>query len=113
MTQSSIICGRVTRIGYYRDTLPLLVISILKREAALLPWQDGERVPVPLSMNGEIYLAGIRSTLRSTRITISPDLVDRSGNSIRLTDLLLQHNIQQRATVALCWECDNKRLSLL
>ncbi len=112
MTQSPIIHGRVTRVGYYRDTLPLLVISILKEEAAQLPWQDGERVPVPLSMNGETYRAGIRSTLRSFNIIISPDLIDRVGNPVRLTDLLLPHNIQQKVTVKLLWETDRQIILL-
>jgi hypothetical protein len=80
--------GTVTRIGYYRDSLPKLVITVKKSDSTALPFRDGERVPMPFIINGECYTAGIRSTNRSATVMISPDLNDADCNPVRLTDLL-------------------------
>lgn len=93
--------GKVTKIGYYSDTLPKLVITIPKSNASELPLRERERMNLPLAMNGETYHAGIRTTTKAKTLTICPDLLDATGNEIRLTDLLLRDNIQQKATVVL------------
>jgi hypothetical protein len=62
MTDQLTIIGRVTRIGYYRDTLPKLVITIRKEAASGIQINDGERRQVTLSINDETYLTGIRTT---------------------------------------------------
>ena len=80
--------GTVTRIGYYCDSLPKLVITVKKSDSTALPFRDGERVPMPFIINGECYTAGIRSTNRSATVMISPDLNDADCNPVRLTDLL-------------------------
>ena len=80
--------GTVTRIGYYRDSLPKLVITVKKSDSSALPFRDGERVPMPFIINGECFTAGIRSTQCSTTVMISPDLNDADCNPVRLTDLL-------------------------
>jgi len=101
MTTTQTITGKVTRLGYYRDTLPKLVITIPKSAAGGLSISESERVDLQVSMNGKTYRAGIRTTPKAKVLTICPDLLDAAGNEIRLTDLLLRHNIQQKSTVAL------------
>lgn len=80
--------GTVTRIGYYRDTLPKLVITVKKNDSSVIPFRDGERVAMPFIINGECFTAGIRATNRSATVMISPDLNDSESNPVRLTDLL-------------------------
>jgi hypothetical protein len=101
MTPDHCISGRVTKVGYYRDTLPKLVVTIPKNDAGGLSIDVGERVDLQLYLHGETYHAGIRTTPNARTLTICPDLLNVSGSEIRLTDLLLQHNIQQKATVTL------------
>jgi len=83
-----VVPGTVTRIGYYRDSLPKLVITVKKSDSMALPFCDGERVSIPFIINGECFTAGIRTTNRSTTVMISPDLEDEACNPVRLTDLL-------------------------
>lgn len=80
--------GTITRIGYYGDSLPKLVITVKKSDTLPIPFQDGERVPIPFVINGECFTAGIRTTNRSATVMISPDLNDSDSNLVRLTDLL-------------------------
>lgn len=80
--------GTVTRIGYYSDTLPKLVITVKKNDSLAIPFRDGERIPVPFAINGKCFIAGIRTTTRSATVMISPDLNDSEQNPVRLTDLL-------------------------
>jgi len=94
--------GTVTRIGYYRDSLPKLVITVKKSDSTALPFRDGERVSMPFIINGECYTAGIRSTNRSATVMISPDLNDADCNPVRLTDLLYY----------LGWNGKNSRIEL-
>jgi hypothetical protein len=79
--------GNVTRIGYYGDTLPKLIITI-RKEDAYIPFSDGNRIPVPFVINGMQYTAGIRSTKRSGTVMICCDLFDADLKSVRLSDLL-------------------------
>lgn len=85
---SAVLIGTVTRIGYYRDSLPKLVITVKKNDSMAIPFRNGERVPMPFIINGECFTAGIRSTNRSATVMISPDLNDSESNPVRLTDLL-------------------------
>jgi len=84
----AVVPGTVTRIGYYRDGLPKLIITVKKSDSQTLPFRDGERVPMPFIINGACFTAGIRSTERSATVMISPDLNDADSNPVRLTDLL-------------------------
>lgn len=87
MVLPAVVPGTITRIGYYRDCLPKLVITVKKNQWAL-PFREGERVSMPLVINGERFTAGIRSTPRSAIVMISPDLDDVDSNPVRLADLL-------------------------
>ncbi len=89
------ITGTVTRIGYYGDTLPQLIIKTRKEDSGLLPYQVGERVIIPLVVNGVHYLAGIRTTVRSTTVMVCPDLNDSTGASVRLVDVLFSQGWTQ------------------
>ena len=80
--------GTVTRIGYYRDTLPKLIITVKKNDSLAIPFRDGERIPFPFVINGKCFTAGIRTTNRSATVMISPDLDDAEQNPVRLADLL-------------------------
>jgi len=80
--------GTVTRIGYYRDTLPKLIITVKKNDSLAIPFRDGERIPFPFVINGKCFTAGIRTTNRSATVMISPDLNDAEQNPVRLADLL-------------------------
>ena len=80
--------GTITRIGYYRDALPKLVITLKKNDSLGMPFRDGERIPVSFVINGRCFTAGIRTTNRSATVMISPDLNDSEQQPVRLTDLL-------------------------
>lgn len=97
-----VLMGTVTRIGYYRDTLPKLVITVKKNNLLSIPFRNGERVPMPFVINGECFTAGIRTTNRSATVMISPDLNDVECNPVRLTDLLYN----------LGWDEKNSRIEL-
>ena len=84
----AVLVGTVTRVGYYRDTLPQLIITVRKEEAMAIPFRNRERVPVPFVINGKRFAAGIRTTNRSATVMICPDLNDAERNPARLTDLL-------------------------
>jgi len=88
MLLPAVVPGTVTRIGYYHDSLPKLVITVKKSDSTVLPFRDGERVAMPFIINGECFTAGIRSTQRSATVMISPDLNDADCNPVRLADLL-------------------------
>ena len=86
--RSSVMHGTVTRVGYYRDSLPKLVITVKKNGSLPIPYQDGERVPITFVIRGKCFTAGIRTTNHSTTVMISPDLNDAESKPVRLTDLL-------------------------
>ena len=85
---SSVMHGTVTRIGYYRDSLPKLVITVKKTGLLPIPYQDGARFPITFVIKGKCFTAGVRSTNHSATVMISPDLNDAESNPVRLTDLL-------------------------
>lgn len=88
--------GKVVKVGYYRDTLPLLVINIKKEDAETLPFKVGERVPIPFVVNGQRYMAGLRATARSANVMICSDLIDGGSNAVRLVDVLYSAGWTQR-----------------
>lgn len=98
----AVIIGTVTRIGYYGDSLPKLVITVKKDDSLPIPFRDGERVPIPFVIKGECFTAGIRTTNRSATVMISPDLNDSDCNPVRLTDLLYDFG----------WNGKNSRIEL-
>jgi len=83
--------GTVTRIGYYRDTLPKLIITVKKEELVDIPLREGERLPVPFIIDGRHFTAGVRTTRLSRTVMICPDLNDSDQNVFRLADLLYCH----------------------
>jgi hypothetical protein len=85
---SATFTGTVTRIGFYQDTLPKLIITVKKHGLLALPFRNGERVPVTLAIDGKRFTAGVRTTDRSATVMISPDLNDAEQNPVRLSDLL-------------------------
>jgi hypothetical protein len=87
----AVLLGTVTRVGYYRDTLPQLIITLKKDEALAIPFREGERVPVPFVINGNRFMAGVRTTSRSATVMICSDLNDAELNPARLSDLLFDH----------------------
>lgn len=80
--------GTVTRIGYYNDTLPKLVISFPKVAGDFSWLSPGERHPVTLKTVDNQYTAALRTTLKSSTVAISPDLIEISGRQVRLVDIL-------------------------
>jgi hypothetical protein len=93
------IAGKVTSIGFYRDSLPKLVIVMPSENIS--EWQPGKRIPIKLEHAGACYNAGVRVDAKGTKATISPDLTDCNDQPVRLCDLLLAHNITRRMTVRL------------
>jgi hypothetical protein len=89
------ITGKVTKIGYYFDALPKLIIAFRKEDAGLLPYRTGERVVIPLAIDGERFKAGIRTTARSATVMLCPDLVDATGDTVRLIDVLFSQGRTQ------------------
>lgn len=88
------VLGKIAKVGYYRDTLPLMIITIKKEDAGCFPYREGDRISVPFVIDGQLYIAGIRTTARSATIMICSDLMDKELNTVRLADLLLS---QRRA----------------
>lgn len=84
----SAVLGTVTCVGYYRDTMPQLIITVKKQEARAIPFREGERVPVPFIIKGDRFVAGIRTTIRSATVMICPDLSSGEEATVRLVDLL-------------------------
>lgn len=83
-----ILLATVTKIGYYWDSLPKLVLTVKKSDSSVIPFREGKRVAIPFRINGKCYTAGVRTTNRSATVMISPDLNDAESNLVRLTDLL-------------------------
>jgi len=94
----AVLLGTVTRIGYYRDTLPKLVITVRKDDSLAIPFREGERLPILFVINGKCFIAGIRTTNRSATVMISPDLNDAEHNPVRLTDLLYNCGWDEKST---------------
>jgi hypothetical protein len=90
-----LLVGTVTRIGYYGDTLPKLIITVKKGEVAGIPFREGERISLPFVIRGQTYTAGVRTTQRSTTVMVCPDLSDAAGSPARLTDVLFSQGITQ------------------
>ena len=90
------ISGKVAKVGFYRDTLPLLIITIKKDDAAALPYKIGERVSVPFVIGGTPYIAGLRATTNSSTVMICSDLTDNDLNSVRLVDVLFSKGWTQK-----------------
>jgi hypothetical protein len=88
LPQACTLMGKVAKVGFYRDTLPLLIITIKKELAQCLPYQEGERVSIPFVVNGQPYIAGLRATVRSTTVMFCSDLLDAELQTVRLVDLL-------------------------
>jgi hypothetical protein len=87
----SSVTGTVTRIGYYRDTLPKLIIAIRKKECPQLQCHAGERAAITFVVNGDSYLAGLRTTERDEMIRICSVIHDNKGVPVRLSDVLFSH----------------------
>jgi hypothetical protein len=83
------ITGTVTRIGYYSDTMPKLMIVMKKSEATAIPYLEGVRVHLPFFVHGNAFTAGVRATSRSMTVMVCPDLLDADGGVVRLADVLL------------------------
>lgn len=96
LPQVCTVVGKVAKVGFYRDTLPLLIINIKKENAQCLPFREGERVSIPFVVNGQPYIAGLRATARSSTVMICSDLLDADLNSVRLVDLLFSLGWSQR-----------------
>jgi hypothetical protein len=95
--------GKITRIGYYQDTLPKLIITVKKEQFVAIPIREGERLPVPFIINGQRFIAGVRTTNRSATVMICPDLNDADQGTFRLADLLYCNG----------WDMKNSRLDLV
>jgi len=87
----AVLLGTVTRVGYYQDTLPKLIITVRKEDFKSIQLREGVRLTVPFVINGNRFIAGVRTTNRSATVMICPDLIDADQNVVRLTDLLYHH----------------------
>lgn len=87
--------GTVTRIGYYGDTLPKLIITVKKTDVTGMLFVDGERLSLPFIIRDKTYVAGVRTTQRSATVMVCPDLLDTAGTSARLTDVLFSQGVTQ------------------
>ncbi len=103
----------VTRIGYYSDTLPKLIITIGKKGLEPLSISPGVRHPVTLYINGDEYHAALRTTLRSPTVMICPDLIGQSGETIRLVEVLAEQGLSARDRVQAVAEMNGETISLV
>ena len=95
-----VVIGRVTCLKqYYADGVEQRSIEIDKNRAAGLPYVIGRRVQVNLAVGGEVYSAGLRATERNKTVWISPDLFDRSGQKIRLADIISRYRCNQHIEI--------------
>lgn len=93
--------GLIRKVGYYKDTLPLMVITFPKGVATHIPFRNRERVAINFVIGNERYTAGIRTTARLSILTLCPDMADMAGNVVRLADVILRHGLQNRGMVGL------------
>lgn len=101
-----LINGTVTRIGYYGDTLPKLVISLPKVTSDFSWLSQGVRYPIILRIFDKQYTAALRTTPKSAFVTISPDLIENSGRQVRLVDLLAPLGFFSKDKVPILVESD-------
>lgn len=81
--------AELRRLGKcFADGVEELSVEIPKNRAVGLPFRIGERVPIRLAVNGEIFQAGLRATERNRTVWICADLYDARGRRFRLTDLV-------------------------
>lgn len=85
MSVTAVITGLST---YYVDGVERQEIWIHKHAAAELPYCEGQRVAVRLTVGSMTLNAGIRATARTPEVWICPDLYDEAGNKVRLADAL-------------------------
>jgi hypothetical protein len=86
---------------YCADGSESLKIEIPKKQGIDFPYQDGDRVPVNLTIANKTYLAGVRSTKRNKYIWICPDLFDKGKNKTTLAKALNDNGIVRNETVSL------------
>jgi hypothetical protein len=87
----------------YADGLEMLSVDVKKEEAAGLPFADGRRTQINLSVGREQYTAGLRTTSRMPTVWLSPNLTDSRGKKTTLAKVLTA--MASRRTIWLRLSC--------
>jgi hypothetical protein len=85
----------------YADGIEMLSVDVRKEEAAGLPFADGRRTQINLSVGKERYTAGLRTTSRMPTVWISPNLIDSRGKMTTLAKVLAANGIVKNDSVTL------------
>ena len=96
---NTMVNGSISLAGYYQDCIPTMVISIKKSDAHGVPYKEGEIVPVSLVVGSITYNARLRSGPNTPHIKISAELINKSGESVRLADVLLGQGFRLKEKV--------------
>ena len=87
--------------GRHADGRQRRYIMVKKKDATGLPWREGVRVPVDLHVNGQVYVAGVRSTKSQPVVYVCADMRDSAGELVTLAAALEAAGVQKRQQVTL------------
>ena len=93
--------GSIMNAGFYKDSIPVMVIRISKEYLDKIPHTIGERKNFTFIVGDKRYKAGIRTTEKMNYLKFCPDLVGESGENIRLADLFLHRGFNTKDSVTL------------
>ncbi len=85
----------------YADGLERMEISVDKRHATPLPFQENMRIPITLRVGDEQYHAGLRTTPNMPVVWISPDLRDNHGKKVSLARVLKDNGFTKNQRIYL------------
>jgi hypothetical protein len=96
------VAGKVAGLGqYYASGLERIEIWINKKDARPLPYEEGERVDIELSIGSRRYRAGLRATRHNPYVWICPNLEDEHGKRTNLAEVFVQSGIEKNEVVAI------------
>lgn len=96
-----IVIGLGSNQVYKKDGLERMEITIKKRRASPLSYQDGVRKPIILRIGNSSYEAGVRSTPNLDVVWICPDLKDKERQKISLARVLIDNGFRKNQRVDL------------
>ena len=73
---------------FYSDGTERVEIWVPKVKARNLPYREGRRVPISLTIGSETFFAGLRATTRCDQVWICPNMTNQAGEKVRLADAL-------------------------
>ena len=111
LAASNLVKGKIRGLGRpHSDGLESMSVEVNRSAAEGLPFEEGSRVPIRLSLGSETYAAGLKATSRNRTVWISPDLADGKGQRLSLAKALLDHGFRKNQSVLLIVQGDHVRV---